>query len=112
MGGPVYLPSIACQGDTAPATGWLRQVLWRLPVLPCTDLLRTPLLRSWVNKGKKKRKGRNPDIGPRPVGDNRLTQQRLDSGSMSVRGVIVVALGELNEHARFFAYTPRIMTRW
>src|SRR5215212_2525936 len=32
--------------------------------------------------------------------------------SMGVRGVVVVTLGELNEHARFFAYAPRIMTRW
>src|SRR5829696_8571869 len=86
---------------------------WRIRTGAMQDsgfgLRRISLLGTSVNNGKKR--GRSPDIGPRPVRDHSFRRACIRA-SMSVRCVIVVALREFDEYAWLVAYRPRIMTRW
>ena len=53
-----------------------------------------------------------PNIGPRPVDDNRLRRRACIQASMRVGCVILVTLGKFDEYAWLFAYRPRMMPRW
>jgi hypothetical protein len=78
------------------------------PVITLTlTALEAPQVNRWGKMALSTMKGRSPQSkDPGPIGDNGL---RKDYTQVSMR-VIVVALGEFDEYARFFSYSPRIMT--